>query len=37
MAHRHLVIAYAFTWGLQLVYLGYIGLKWKSVNRRNRG
>ncbi|TCK75698.1 hypothetical protein C7378_0689 [Acidipila rosea] len=30
MFHRHLVLAYTFTWAIQLAYFAYVGLKWKS-------
>jgi hypothetical protein len=30
MFHRHLVLAYAVTWVIQLGYLAYIALKWRS-------
>lgn len=30
MFHRHLVLAYAITWVIQLSYLGYIFYKWKA-------
>lgn len=28
MSHHHLLLGYAFTWGIQLVYLAYAGRKW---------
>jgi hypothetical protein len=31
LGHHHLIAAYCFAWGLQLTYLGYIGLKWRST------
>ncbi len=33
MAHRHLILAYAVTWVLQLGYLAWLGLKWKSQKK----
>jgi hypothetical protein len=30
MFHRHLVLAYAVTWVIQLGYLAYVGLKWRA-------
>ncbi len=33
MAHQHLIAAYAFTWGLQLAYLGYVVAKWRSLRK----
>lgn len=30
MFHRHLVAAYIVTWGVQLVYLAYVALKWRK-------
>ncbi len=33
MAHQHLIAAYAFTWGLQLAYLGYVVAKWRSLGK----
>lgn len=33
MAQRHLVIAYAITWVIQLGYLAFLGLKWRSQKR----
>ena len=32
MFHRHLVLAYAFTWALQLGYLGYVTLKSRTTD-----
>lgn len=31
MFHRHLVLAYAFTWALQLGYLGYVLTKHRGA------
>ena len=31
--HQFLVAAYAITWALQLGYLAWLGLKWKSEKR----
>ncbi len=36
LGHHHLIAAYCFTWGLQLAYLGYIGLKWRAVANADR-
>jgi hypothetical protein len=36
MGHNHLLTAYFFTWGLQLAYLGYIGLKWRAVRKSDQ-
>ena len=33
MAHRHLILAYALTWALQLGYVGYLAVKWRSEKR----
>ncbi len=33
MAHRHLILAYAVTWGIQLAYGAYLGLKWRSIRK----
>jgi hypothetical protein len=30
MFHRHLVLAYAVTWVIQLAYLAYVAWKWRS-------
>lgn len=30
MFHRHLVLAYAVTWVIQLGYLAYVAFKWRS-------
>ena len=37
MAHRHLVLAYALTWVLQLGYVGFLAVKWWSEKRAGRG
>ena len=34
MFHRHLVLAYTFTWVLQLGYLGYVLRKLFSVRKQ---
>ena len=34
--HRHLVLAYAFTWALQLGYLTYVLIKRAAVGRSPR-
>jgi hypothetical protein len=36
MAHRHLILAYAFMWVAQLSYLAYVGMKWKSAGKPER-
>ena len=36
MAHRHLVLAYALTWVLQLVYVGFLAVKWRNEKRAGR-
>lgn len=33
LGHHHLIAAYCFTWGLQLAYLGYVGLKWRALGK----
>ncbi len=33
LGHHHLIAAYCFTWGLQLAYLGYVGLKWRALRK----
>jgi hypothetical protein len=33
MFHRHLVLAYAITWVIQLGYLVFVAYKWKSGRR----
>lgn len=30
MFHRHLVLAYAITWIIQIGYLAFVAYKWKS-------
>ena len=35
MAHRHLILAYALTWVLQLSYAAYLAVKWRSEKRTN--
>ena len=35
MAQRNLILAYVLTWVLQLSYLGYLGVKWRSEKRTN--
>jgi hypothetical protein len=34
MFHRHLVLAYAVTWLIQLGYLAYVALKWQAGKSR---
>lgn len=36
MAHRHLVLAYVLTWVLQLGYVGFLVVKWRSEKRAGR-
>ena len=36
LGHHHLIAAYCFTWGLQLAYLAYVGLKWRSLAKASR-
>jgi hypothetical protein len=36
LGHHHLIAAYCFTWGLQLAYLAYIGLKWRGLASTRR-
>ena len=36
MFHRHLVLAYAFTWALQLAYLCFVLAKYTSVRKAGR-
>jgi hypothetical protein len=36
MAHRHLVLAYVLTWVLQLGYVAYLAVKWRSEKRSDR-
>lgn len=33
MGQRHLVIAYAMTIAIHLVYLGYVAVKWRAGKR----
>jgi hypothetical protein len=35
MAHQHLVLAYLLTWVLQLGYVGFLAVKWRSERRKN--
>lgn len=30
MGHRHLILAYAVTIAIHLVYLGYVAVKWRT-------
>ncbi len=34
MGHRHLVLAYAATIGIHLVYLAYVAVKWMKAGSR---
>ena len=36
MAHRHLVLAYVLTRVLQLSYVGFLAMKWRSEKRAER-
>jgi hypothetical protein len=36
LGHHHLIAAYCFAWGLQLAYLAYVGLKWRSLAKAGR-
>jgi hypothetical protein len=36
MFHRHLVAAYAVTWGIQLSYLAYAAWKWVVARRAEK-
>jgi len=36
LGHHHLIAAYCFAWGLQLAYLAYVGLKWRSLAKTDR-
>ena len=36
LGHYHLIAAYCFAWGVQLAYLAYVGLKWRSVARTGK-
>jgi hypothetical protein len=33
MGHRHLVLAYAATIGIHLVYLAYVAVKWQVAKK----
>jgi hypothetical protein len=33
LGHHHLIAAYCFTWGVQLGYLAYVGLKWRALKK----
>ena len=35
MAHRHLVLAYAITWAIQLGYVGVLAAKWRGLKRKS--
>jgi len=34
--HQFLLVAYSITWAIQLGYLAYLGLKWRSQQRKPR-
>ncbi len=36
LGHHHLIAAYCFAWGVQLAYLGYVGLKWRALAKADR-
>jgi hypothetical protein len=36
LGHHHLIAAYCFAWGVQLAYLAYVGLKWRSLAKADR-
>ena len=36
MAHRHLILAYALTWVLQLGYVSFLAVKWQREKRTDR-
>ena len=36
LGHHHLIAAYCFAWGIQLAYLTYVGLKWRSLKKADR-
>jgi hypothetical protein len=36
LGHHHLIAAYCFAWGLQLAYLAYIALKWRTLAKASR-
>ncbi len=36
MSHRHLVLAYAVTWIIQLSYAGFLVGKWFALKRAER-
>ena len=36
LGHHHLIAAYCFTWGTQLAYLAYVGLKWRTLAKASR-
>jgi hypothetical protein len=33
LEHRHLILIYGLTWTVHLVYVAYIGLKWRSLRK----
>jgi hypothetical protein len=33
LGHHHLIAAYCFAWSIQLAYLAYVGLKWRSMSK----
>jgi hypothetical protein len=33
MGHQHLLLGYAFTWGIQLAYVLYVAMKWRATRR----
>lgn len=36
MAHRHLILAYAITWALQLGYVCMLAVKWRQEKRHQQ-
>jgi hypothetical protein len=36
MGHRYLVAAYCCTWGIQLAYLSWMGLRWLGQKNKLR-
>jgi hypothetical protein len=36
MAHRHLILAYVATWGIQLGYVAFLALRWRTVRAAER-
>jgi hypothetical protein len=36
MSHRHLILAYVFTWVVQLGYAGFLTRKWFALRKAQR-